>query len=113
MTCRSPRSSDVPGAAAAHRCRHEGLERSKGFIRSTLANRMTIRKAPQLIFIYDESLEKGNRSNGSSKRCIKIIKRDFGRREPSIEISFCLDHKWCELCSDPSRQPHADRVISF
>ena len=39
----------------------KALERSKGFIRSTLANRMTIRKVPQLIIIYDESLEKGNR----------------------------------------------------
>ena len=37
------------------------LERSKGFIRSLLSKRMTIRKVPQLIFLYDESLEKGNK----------------------------------------------------
>ncbi|WP_075876225.1 30S ribosome-binding factor RbfA [Merdibacter massiliensis] len=39
----------------------KALERSKGFIRSMLAKRMTIRKVPQLIFVYDESLERGNK----------------------------------------------------
>lgn len=39
----------------------KALERSKGFIRSQLASRMNIRKVPQLIFVYDESLKKGNR----------------------------------------------------
>ena len=38
----------------------KALERSKGFIRSQLAGRLTIRKVPELIFLYDESLEKGN-----------------------------------------------------
>ncbi len=47
------------------------LERSKGFIRSLLAKRMTIRKVPQLIFVYDESLEKGNK--------IEKIIREFHR----------------------------------
>ena len=37
------------------------LKQSKGFIRSTLAKRMTIRKMPDLIFIQDTSLEQGNR----------------------------------------------------
>ena len=36
-------------------------KQSKGFIRSTLAKRMTIRKMPDLIFIQDTSLEQGNR----------------------------------------------------
>lgn len=39
----------------------KALERGKGFIRSLLAKRLTIRKVPQLVFRYDESLEKGNR----------------------------------------------------
>ena len=39
----------------------KALESSKGFIRSMLAKRMTIRKVPQLIFVYDESLERGNK----------------------------------------------------
>lgn len=37
------------------------LNHSKGFIRSTLAKRLTIRKCPDLIFVQDRSLEQGNR----------------------------------------------------
>jgi len=39
----------------------EALERSKGFIRSLLAKRLTIRKCPELQFILDHSLEYGNK----------------------------------------------------
>ena len=39
----------------------KALERSKGFIRSELAKRMTIRKVPSLVFLIDDSLEKGNK----------------------------------------------------
>ena len=38
----------------------EALERSKGYIRSLLAKKLTIRKCPQLNFILDTSLEYGN-----------------------------------------------------
>lgn len=37
------------------------LNHSKGYIRSTLAKRLTIRKTPDLVFIQDHSLEQGNR----------------------------------------------------
>lgn len=39
----------------------EALEKSKGFIRSLLAKRLTIRKCPELHFILDTSLEYGNK----------------------------------------------------
>ena len=39
----------------------EALNRSKGFIRSLLAKRLTIRKVPELIFVNDTSLEYGNK----------------------------------------------------
>ena len=39
----------------------EALERSKGFIRSLLARRITIRKCPELHFVLDTSLEYGNK----------------------------------------------------
>lgn len=39
----------------------EALERSKGFIRSLLAKRITIRKCPELHFVLDTSLEYGNK----------------------------------------------------
>lgn len=37
------------------------LNQSKGFIRSELAKRLSIRKTPELIFQIDRSLEQGNR----------------------------------------------------
>lgn len=37
------------------------LEKAKGFIRSELGSRLTIRKVPELLFKIDDSLEKGNR----------------------------------------------------
>ena len=37
------------------------LNHSKGYIRSELAKRLTIRKTPDLIFLQDKSLERGNR----------------------------------------------------
>ena len=37
------------------------LQKSKGYIRSTLAKRIKIRKMPDLIFIQDTSLDKGNK----------------------------------------------------
>ncbi|ERJ13525.1 30S ribosome-binding factor RbfA [Haloplasma contractile] len=38
-----------------------GLEKAKGFIRSALSSRVQIRKLPELIFTYDESIEYGNK----------------------------------------------------
>lgn len=37
------------------------LENAKGFIRSSLSKSIEIRKVPELIFKYDESLEYGNK----------------------------------------------------
>lgn len=39
----------------------QALEHSKGFIRSLLAKRLTIRKCPELQFVLDTSLEYGNK----------------------------------------------------
>lgn len=39
----------------------EALEKSKGFIRSVLASRLTIRRVPDLKFIYDSSLDYGDK----------------------------------------------------
>ena len=39
----------------------KALNRAKGFIRSSLSKRLTIRKVPELIFKLDDSLEKGER----------------------------------------------------
>ncbi len=39
----------------------EGIEKSKGFIRSELAKRIHLKKVPELVFKIDETLEYGNR----------------------------------------------------
>ena len=37
------------------------LNHAAGFLRSALSKRLKLRKTPQLIFVYDTSMEKGNR----------------------------------------------------
>lgn len=37
------------------------LQRTKGFIRSTLAKKLTIRRVPELSFMLDSSLDYGNK----------------------------------------------------
>ena len=39
----------------------EGLKRSAGFLRSQLARRITLYTMPELRFVYDESVERGDR----------------------------------------------------
>lgn len=47
------------GKAARYGSGLKALQRAKGFIRSELAKQITLRKVPELVFIRDESLEKG------------------------------------------------------
>lgn len=49
------------GQKAREEAGMKALERSKGFIRSHLAKRMTLRKVPELQFKIDDSLERGNK----------------------------------------------------
>ena len=39
----------------------KAIDRSKAFIRTTLAHKVKMRKSPNLVFKYDESLDYGNR----------------------------------------------------
>lgn len=39
----------------------KGLEKAKGFIKTTLGSRVEMRKIPELIFVYDESIDYGNK----------------------------------------------------
>lgn len=49
------------GQEARKQAGMKALERSKGFIRTQLAKRMSIRKVPQIIFLHDHALENGNK----------------------------------------------------
>jgi ribosome-binding factor A len=51
----------VLGAESAAEDALEGLQRGAGFLRSSLAHRLTTRKVPELHFEYDESVERGVR----------------------------------------------------
>lgn len=49
----------------------KALERSKSFVRSRLASRVKMRKMPELIFKYDESLDYGNKIQEGLRKVIK------------------------------------------
>ena len=51
----------VYGSDCSERDAAAALERAKGFIRSELAKRMSLRKMPELIFTIDESTKYGNK----------------------------------------------------
>lgn len=55
--------------------RLEALERTKGFIRSSLARKMDIRKVPELHFIVDDSFEKARKIDESLKREEEALKK--------------------------------------
>ncbi|WP_227395500.1 30S ribosome-binding factor RbfA [Jeotgalibacillus aurantiacus] len=50
-----------------------GLVKAKGFIRSEIGQRIRLRKTPELLFEFDESIETGNR--------IESLIRDLKERE--------------------------------
>ena len=57
----------ILGQDAKREAAKKAIERSKAFIRTTLARKVQMRKSPVLIFKFDESLEYGNRINQGLK----------------------------------------------
>jgi ribosome-binding factor A len=53
----------VPGdeAPAARRRLERALRDAQGFLRSGIATRLAARRSPELVFVYDESVERGRR----------------------------------------------------
>ena len=49
------------GQKAREEAGMKALNRSKGFIRSALAKRLTMRKVPELHFLIDDALDRGNK----------------------------------------------------
>lgn len=62
----------VLGEEKARKKSLEGLEKSKGFIKSEIAHRMDLRIVPDLKFKYDESIDYGNKI----ERMIAELNRD-------------------------------------
>lgn len=50
----------------------KGLAKAKGFIRSEIGNRIRLRKTPEIVFEFDESIDYGNRIES----LLKQIKED-------------------------------------
>lgn len=46
------------------------LNQAAGYLRTALAKRMKLRTTPQLVFVYDESLEKGSRMDSLIKAAV-------------------------------------------
>ncbi|WP_062050816.1 30S ribosome-binding factor RbfA [Bacillus sp. JCM 19034] len=51
----------------------QGLSKAKGFIRSEIGKRIRLRKTPELLFEFDESIEYGNR--------IETLLQDVNRKD--------------------------------
>jgi len=51
----------ILGQDAKRTAAQKALERSSSFVRSRLAQRVKMRKVPNLVFKYDESLDYGNK----------------------------------------------------
>lgn len=49
----------------------KALDRSKSFIRTALGKKVQMRKLPELLFKYDESLDYGNRIESGLKKVLK------------------------------------------
>jgi len=53
------RALDLEASATVQRALIKALERAKGFLRRELAQRLSLRYAPDLRFYYDESIDRG------------------------------------------------------
>lgn len=49
----------------------DNLDKAKGFIRSSLGSKLTVKKIPALLFEVDDSLERGNRIDEILKATLK------------------------------------------
>jgi ribosome-binding factor A len=54
----------------------EVLNKAAGYLRSALAKRLKLRTTPQLLFVYDSSMEKGNRLSDLIKQAAKPAAED-------------------------------------
>lgn len=52
------------------------LKKCSGFIRSMIAKRVNLRTTPELIFLFDESIEYGSRIDSILEKISKDMKKD-------------------------------------
>ena len=71
----------VIGSDKERRDTATGLEKANAYIRRQLASKLTIRHTPELTFIYDESIEYGDRIDSILKEIIDESENDSGDPE--------------------------------
>ena len=54
------------------------LKKSAGFVRSSLARKINLRTTPEIVFMFDESIEYGAKIDEILKNITKDMKRDKG-----------------------------------
>lgn len=52
------------------------LKKSAGFVRSEIAKKVNLRTTPEIIFLFDESIEYGSRIDNIIKDITKELKKD-------------------------------------
>ncbi len=72
----------VFGAPSDAQQAREGLQRAAGFLRSSLAHRLTTRTVPELTFAYDESVERGVRLSRLIDEAVKPAPAPKRERRP-------------------------------
>ncbi len=66
----------VIGSDTAKKESEQGLNSAKGFVRKEVAKNLRMRFAPDILFVYDESIEQGNRIESILKEISRTEKVD-------------------------------------
>src|SRR4051794_5383559 len=90
------------GDEKARRESARALERAAPFLRRQLAGRLRLRRAPELDFFFDESVERHDRI----ERILREIEQERASRPPDPEA----ETPGATASADPEAPPHHDRA---
>ncbi|MBL1278109.1 MAG: ribosome-binding factor A [Ectothiorhodospiraceae bacterium] len=80
--------SEVPTVNEQAKITAKVLNKAAGYLRTALARRLKLRTTPQLIFIYDSSMEQGNRlTDLINSAAASDAENDSDNGEPSTKTS--------------------------
>lgn len=82
----------IYGSPAAKAETMAGLKAATGFVRSELGQRVRLRRTPEVVFLEDESLERGDRVLSLLNRINEERQSSGMTIEESNEISDAMDH---------------------
>jgi len=83
-----PPPSDAPTENVQAKVTAKVLNKAAGYLRTALARRLKLRTTPQLIFIYDTSMEQGNRlTDLMSSAATSDVDNDSDGGEPNANTN--------------------------